>query len=84
MTLPYLLAFAASFSFVALKSWQQLNVARRMLWWIVPTSMLMAICEVYVVATIAAQGWGWLVLWVGLGGGLGSLAATYTHWRFLK
>lgn len=79
-----LLAFAASFVFVGLKSIQQLNVVRKQYWWIVPTSFAMAMCEVYVVATVAAQGWGWLVFWVGLGGGLGSLSATWTHWRFVK
>lgn len=78
------LAFAASFVFIALKSWQQLNVVRKAYRWIMPTSFAMAACEVYVVATIARQGWGELVFWVGLGGGLGSLCATWTHWRVIK
>ena len=80
----YLLAFAASFVFIALKSWQQLNVVRRAYWWILPTSMAMAVCEVYVIANVATLGFGWLVFWVGLGGGLGSTAATYLHWRLMK
>jgi hypothetical protein len=79
-----LLAFAASFGFIALKSWQQLNVVRKAYWWIVPTSMLMAVCEVYVIANVAQYGWGWLVFWVGLGGGLGSLSATLVHWKFIR
>jgi hypothetical protein len=80
----YALAFFASFFFIALKSWQQLNVVRRAYWWILPTSMAMAACEVYVIANAARYGFGWLVFWVGLGGGLGSLCATYVHWRFVK
>lgn len=82
--MSYALAFAASFLFVALKSWQQLNVVRRAYPWILPTSMLMALCEVYVIANVAQFGFGWLVLWVGLGGGLGSTCATYLHWRMVK
>lgn len=78
------LVFLTSFAFIFLKSWQQLNVVRRMYWWILPTSMLMAVCEVYVIATVAKFGWGWLVMWVGLGGGLGSTAATWLHHRYIK
>jgi len=82
--MTYALAFFASFFFIALKSWQQLNVVRRAYWWILPTSMAMAACEVYVIANAARYGFGWLVFWVGLGGGLGSLCATYIHWRFVR
>lgn len=80
----YLFAFAASFAFVGLKSIQQLNVVRRAYPLIVPTSFLMAGCEVYVVATVAREGFGWLVFWVGLGGGLGSLIATWLHYKVVK
>lgn len=80
----YLLAFLASFAFIGLKSWQQLNVVKRAYPWIVPTSMAMAVCEVYVIANVASLGMGWLVFWVGLGSGLGSLTATWVHWRFFK
>lgn len=82
--MAYALAFLASFAFVALKSWQQLNVVRKAYRWILPTSMLMAVCEVYVIANVAQQGFGWLVLWVGLGGGLGSTTATWLHWRMIR
>ena len=76
--------FLLSYLFIGLKSWQQLNVARRAYYWIVPTSMAMAACEVYVIANAARYGWGWLVFWVGLGGGLGSLTATWLHHRYLR
>lgn len=75
----YLLAFAASFLYVFLKSAQQLNVIHRKYWWIVPTSMAMAATEVYVVAAIAKNGVGWLIFWVGFGAGLGSVLATWIY-----
>lgn len=83
--MKYTLAFLASFVFIALKSWQQLNVVKRNYVWIVPTSLAMAACEVYVIATVASNGgFGWLVLAVGFGGGLGSLFATWLHHRLFK
>lgn len=79
----YALAFVASFFFVGLKSIQQLNVVHKQYWWILPTSMLMAACEVVVVAGVAKNGWGWIVLAIGLGAGLGAMGATYLHSRFI-
>lgn len=81
---PYLLAFVASFFYVATKSAQQLNVIHRKYWWIVPTSFAMAALEVYVVASMAQKGWGWLVFWIGLGSGLGSMGATWIHSRYIS
>lgn len=77
----YTLAFLASFVFVGLKSFQQLNVQHDRYTWIVPTSMAMACCEVYVMWMAASKGWGWVVLPVGLGAGLGCMAGMYTHKR---
>ncbi len=82
--MTYLLAFVASYVFIALKSWQQLNVMKRNYAWIVPTSLAMAACEVYVIASVAQQGFGLLVFVVGLGGGLGSLSATWLHHRYIR
>jgi hypothetical protein len=72
-------AFAASFTFVFLKAWQQLNVVHHQLWWIVPTSMAMAACEVFVIWQAATRGWGWIVIPIGLGSGLGCLASMLLH-----
>lgn len=80
----YLLAFLSSFFFVGLKSIQQLNVVHKNYAWIVPTSMLMAACEVFVVATVAKNGIGWIALVIGLGSGLGSLGATWLHGKLLE
>ena len=75
-----ILLFITSFLFIFLKSFQQINVTQRHLAWIVPTSMLMAFSEVYIVATTAKTGWDFmLVLGIGLGSGLGSLSATLVH-----
>jgi hypothetical protein len=79
-----ILAFVASFVFVALKSWQQLNVVHHQLWWVMPTSFAMAVCEVYVIAQAATQGWGWIIVPIGLGSGLGCMASMVLHKRMRK
>lgn len=80
----YLLAFVAAFAFVFLKAFQQLSVVHKNYAWILPTSMCMATCEVYVIATTAKNGWGLLVLFIGFGSGLGAMASMYIHGRFIK
>lgn len=80
--MTYLLAFVASFAFILIKAFQQLNVVHHKVWWVVPTSFAMAVCEVWVIANVAHQGWGWIVLPIGLGGGLGCVAAMLFHKRF--
>lgn len=80
----YILAFTTSFFFVGLKSIQQLNVVHKKYWWIVPTSMTMALCEVYVVSTVAKNGWGLIALVIGFGAGLGSMIATWLHDKMMK
>lgn len=82
--LMYALAFGASFLFVFLKSFQQLNVVDKQYWFILPTSFFMAACEVYVVATTAKNGWGAIVLFIGLGGGLGSMLSVWIHDKITK
>lgn len=76
--------FAASFIFIFLKAFQQRNVAFDHYVWIIPTSFLMALAEVYVIANIAARGYSiFLVLSIGLGSGIGALLAAILHKRFL-
>ena len=76
--------FCASFVFIFLKSWQQLNVVHYQLWWIVPTSFAMAAAEVVTVFNMAHNGFGWVILPIGLGSGLGSLVSTVMHKRIRK
>ncbi|WP_422023417.1 hypothetical protein [Pyruvatibacter mobilis] len=80
----YLTTLFASFVFVFLKAFQQRNVAFDKYVWIIPTSYLMAVVEVIVVANIAMSGWDvWNVLALGTGGGFGSLLAALVHKKFL-
>lgn len=81
----YLTAFGASFLFIALKAFQQRSVAFDNYGWVLPTSMLMAAAEVYVVVQMARNGWDiLLVLAIGSGSGLGALGAMLFHKRFVK
>lgn len=81
----FLAAFIASFCFVALKAFQQLNVVHDQYLLVIPTSILMAVCEVFVVANIAAKGWNVsLVLAVGVGSGFGCVASMYLHKKVTK
>jgi len=82
--IAFILCFVTSFMFIFLKSWQQLNVVHYQLWWIVPTSFAMAACEVFVVANVAHNGWGWVIVPIGIGSGLGSLTSTILHKRTRK
>lgn len=76
--------FVATFAFIFLRAFQQRNVAFDHYWWIIPTSFLMAITEVFVISNIATIGWDFaLVFAMGAGGGTGSLAAALVHKRFL-
>lgn len=77
----YALAFLSSYVFVGLKSFQQLNVAKGNYPWVVPTSFAMAACEIYVVAAVVTTGWGWIVIPVGFGAGLGAMSAMLAHRR---
>lgn len=78
------LVFITSFVFIFLKSWQQLNVAFYQLVWIVPTSFAMATAEVYTVFNMAHYGFGWVIVPIGIGSGLGSLTSTIIHKRMRK
>ncbi len=83
----YLAAFVVSTLYVFCKSLQQGNVTHRIYWLIPFISVIMAGLEIFVVATIArnaADGLVWLALALGLGGGLGSVTATYLHHKFLE
>lgn len=84
MNLMYLAAFAASFLFVGLRSFQQINVIKRKYAWIIPTSYVMAAVEVILIQQMAHNSWGWIVFFIGSGAGLGSVSATWLHERYLS
>lgn len=70
--------------FIFLKAWQQQNITHAQYLWIVPTSLAMSSVEFYVIAQIAKTGYSPLVVAIGLGAGLGALAATYLHRRMIN
>ena len=73
---------AAMFAFVFFKAFQQRNVAFDHYVPVIPTSMLMAAVEVYIIASIATRGYSFLlVLSIGGGAGVGALLAMYLHKR---
>jgi hypothetical protein len=83
MTIAFTLLMT-SFIFVFLKAGQQLNVARGHYWLVPWFSFGMAATEVYVIATIATQGYNWMaVIGMGIGGSSGAILAMYLHTRLL-
>jgi hypothetical protein len=80
-----LLLFASSYVFIFLKAFQQLNVVHDKYWWVVPTSMSMAFCEVFIIASLAREGFS-LPVWaaVGLGSGLGAVTSMWIHKRAVR
>lgn len=80
----YLLAFLTSFLNIGLRSFQQLNVMHKKYWWIMPTSVTMAVCEAIILLNVVNNGLGWVVAAIGVGGGLGSITSTYIHSKLHK
>lgn len=80
----YLLAFLTSFLNIGLRSFQQLNTVHRKYTWILPTSMLMACCEALILLSYVHNGWGWIVLAIGVGGGSGSCCSIFLHDKLSK
>lgn len=81
-----LAAGLAQFIFIALKAFQQLNVMNHKYWWVAPTSMLMAVFEVFVIAMIARseESWYLIVIPVGIGGSLGCMFSMWLHKRLMN
>jgi hypothetical protein len=77
--------FLTSYLFIFLKAFQQRNVAFDHYIWIMPVSYAMAATEVFIIAEVAKEGWGiLLILAVGTGSGLGALSAALIHKRYVK
>lgn len=80
----YLSVFFAAFTYVMLRAFQQRNVAHDNHLWVVPTSYLMAVFDIFLVASFAREGWSVpLVFWYGTAGASGSLCAMWFHKRFV-
>lgn len=77
----YLTAFCVSFVFVGLKSLQQLNVVQGRYLAVMPVSMLLAVAEVTIIASVVKSSLI-IALPIGLGGGLGCCTAIFLNRRF--
>ena len=84
--LPMVLAGFAMCGFVCLRAFQQRNVAfDSPARYIMGTSYLMALMEVYVVAAIATNGYSLLLVGcIGTGAGIGAIAGRAVHRRMFK
>ena len=81
----YLVMFCATFGYVALRAFQQLNVTGHKYIWIVPTSYGMAMLDIFCVYTVAHEGLGWqLVLTNGTASVFGCFFSMWFHKRFIK
>ena len=79
----YYQIFAATFIFVFVKAFQQLNVVGGHYWYVLPTSFLMAAAEVTIIINIVTLLTFWACVPMGLGGGTGAMLAMYIHKRFI-
>ena len=82
--MTFLLAFLASALYIALKSTQQLNVVHGQYRRIMPVSMSMAACEVFIMVNVvrtsdSGVGLALLAVCIGVGGGLGCMAGMRMH-----
>ncbi len=77
--------FGSCFVYVLLRAFQQRNVAFLNYGWVIPTSYLMAVIDVFIVAFIAHAGWSLgIVVANGTGASLGALSAMWLHKRWVK
>ncbi len=80
----YIVMFFATFGYVALRAFQQLNVTGHKYVWIVPTSYGMACLDIFCVYTVAREGLGWqLILTNGTASVLGCFLSMWIHKRFV-
>jgi len=78
------LIFVATAAFAAMKSFQNLNIIHDNKLLVFPTSMLMAVAEVTVIATVAIHKELILCIPMGLGGTIGVWASMALHRRIRK
>ena len=79
MILLFFTQMLASAGYVLTRATQQLNTVYNRWWWILPTSLCIALCEVFVIQMIATSDLSkmWLVLSTGFGGTIGCFGAMY-------
>lgn len=80
----YIAAFGAAYLYVFLKSFQQISVVNYRYAWIMPVSYGMAATEALIILNVAEYGWGWIVLAIGTGAGLGAMTGMKIHEKLSK
>ena len=80
----FLIQMIASAGYVTFRCLQQLNTVLNRYLWIIPTSVCIALCEVYVIQMIATSDLSktLLVVSTGFGGSVGCYAAMYISNKF--
>jgi len=72
----------ASFFYVFLRAFQQLNVVKSRFTLIIPTSYLMSFTDVFVIFTVASSETPWILAGVmGTGAWIGAISAVLIHKR---
>lgn len=74
-----IIAFLVSCLYIFVKAFQQQNVTHLEYKWVLPTSMVMASCEVTMIGLVAWNQTYWMILPIGLGGGIGCMTSMYIH-----
>lgn len=75
----YVMLFATSLAFIALRAFQQLNVQHDRFLWVPPTTACMAVCEVTSIGAIVKVASLWAAVPMAIGGVLGCWAAMWFH-----
>lgn len=78
----YLTIFGASFLYVGLRAFQQLNVVHDNKLAVLPTSFGMAVVDVYLIRQFIQYEYAYIVVALGLGAGLGCLTSMHLHKRW--
>ena len=74
-----LLLFGISYTYVAFKAVQQLAVVNFHFKWVIPTSILLALCEVTTITVLAIHKELLYFPFIGVGGGLGCVTVMYYY-----
>ena len=80
-TLLFLSTFAATFFYVFLRAFQQLNVVHSRYWRIIPSSLGMGFGDVILILLIVKADTLWIGATNGIAGALGCYAAMYVNRR---
>lgn len=80
----FVVSALATFAYVFLRAWQQLNVVGGHYWRVMPASIGMGVGDVVLVLLIVKTDTLWLGVTNGLAGGMGCMLAMYLNRRMSK